>query len=101
MESPCFWALAHKNRGIREVLAFLRLSCWGVVSLEWVCLSPTDVILREAFGGVIHERSKASPLSCHPERSEAESNPKGAPRSGAGSPPSVGVETGKMDSFVC
>jgi hypothetical protein len=49
MESPCFWALAHKNRGIREVSAFRRSSCWGVVSLEWVCLSPTDVILRKAF----------------------------------------------------
>ena len=67
------------------------------MSLEWVCLSPTDVILWKAFGSVIHERSKASPLSCHPERSEAESNPKGAPRSGAGSPPSVRGEAGKCN----
>ena len=75
LEPPCFWALAHKNRGVRDADRS-RDSCYrNVVSPKRRRLSPTDVILRKAFGGVIHERSKASPLSCHPERSEAESNP--------------------------
>ena len=61
-ESPCFGALAHKNRGIREVSAFLRSSCWDVVSLEWVCLSPTDVILWEIEGGHLIHHLRWSPF---------------------------------------